>query len=169
MTLSDRSHNTFRGKMRQFHKFCFPLYWMRKTSKSSLHSCFFLLIAIKSMESVNLLMHTKNVKNMTCKLHPMEAFFFLSTNRLFEVHAHKQTQTQTLKHMSWRTTKQSYTVTTAAAAAAAAQTCGLGQRECDLQALPLSRRRKMGQNNRNRLRCVLHQLSPPHCMLPNCH
>lgn len=44
----------------------------------------------------------------------MEAFS--SINKLFEVHAHKDTQTwtQTLKHMSWRTLNKA-TVTTAAA------------------------------------------------------
>lgn len=44
-------------------------------------------------------------------------------------------------------------------------TYGLGQRECDLQTLPLSRRRKMGQNNRNRFRCfqVSFQLSQMTC------
>lgn len=44
----------------------------------------------------------------------MEAFS--STNKLFEVHAHKDTQiwAQTLKHMSWRTLNKA-TVTTAAA------------------------------------------------------
>lgn len=72
---------------------------------------------------------------------------------------------QRYEHMSWRTLNKA-TVTTVAL-----HTYGLGQRECNLQTLPLSRRRKMGQNNKNRLRCFLLQLSSPlhhtACRVPN--
>lgn len=104
----------------------------------------------------------------------MEAFS--STSILFDAgtgspcklgQANKDTDRQTNthidrqrpEHMSWRT------LNTATVSTAAAHTYGLGQRECDLQTLPLSRRRKMGQNNRNRLRRFLHQLFPQHYML----
>lgn len=101
-------------------------------------------------------MQTKNVRSDYMQITSMEATTYCLS---MHIRTHKQdtdTQARELED-----TGHSYSHHSSGT-----HIYGLGQRECDLQTLPLSRRRKMGENNRNRLRCFLHQLSPPHCMLP---
>lgn len=139
-------------------KFCFPFWIIKKMFTVG----FLYLLTWRSMESTNLPMHTKHDINFTCKLNQWR-LFLLPTYCLMLKSMHIRTDKHTHidrqrhEHMSWRTRLQ---------LAQQQYTYGLGQRECDLQTLPLSRRRKMGQNNRNRLRRFLHQLSPQHYMLP---
>lgn len=103
------------------------------------------------MESTHFLMPANAGINCTCRLNQRR--LLLQTHYLKledEVRAHWGMQTRTpqiYEHTSWRTLNRATVTTTAE------HTYSLGQRECDLQTLPLSRRRKMGQNNRNRLRC----------------
>lgn len=113
----------------------------------------------KGKWKANLLMHT-NI-NIKCKLNQWRLFHQntvwccnrKSMHIRTHIHTHTHRHTQRYEHMSWRTLNKATVTTTGV------HTYSLGQRECDLQTLPLSRRRKMGQNNRNRLRCFLHQLS----------